>query len=122
MEVKINKDIRTYTENMAFGLSLRQCLFGGAGLTLSVVVFFALRNHLHIEVLSWICIFTVAPFAVLGFISYNGMTAEQFIYAWLKSEIIYPKRLKFQDTNLYREAIDRAKNTKNMASRKQRAD
>ena len=42
-------------------------------------------------------------FAVLGFVTYNGMTAEQFIFAWFKSEILTPKRLTFKATNIYYE-------------------
>ena len=29
------------------------------------------------------------------------MTAEKFIHAWIKSEILMPKRLVFKSTNLY---------------------
>ena len=28
---------------------------------------------------------------MLGFITYHGMTAEQFIWAWLRSEMLEPK-------------------------------
>ena len=31
----------------------------------------------------------------MGFIKYNGMTAEQFVWAWLKSEFLMPKKLMF---------------------------
>ena len=31
------------------------------------------------------CILGAAPFALLGFVTYHGMTAEQFIWAWLRS-------------------------------------
>lgn len=41
----------------------------------------------------------------LGFIKYNGMTAEQFVWAWIKSEFIMPKKLLFSPDNLYYEAL-----------------
>ncbi len=41
------------------------------------------------------CILGAAPFAVLGFITYHGMTAEQFIWAWLRSEMLEPKVIRF---------------------------
>ena len=41
------------------------------------------------------------PFAVLGFVRYNGMTAEQFVIAWIKSEILTPKKLVFKPNNYY---------------------
>ena len=33
------------------------------------------------------------------------MTAEQFIWAWLRSEIIEPKEIRFESSNLYYEAL-----------------
>ena len=41
------------------------------------------------------------PFALLGFVKYNGMTAEKFLKAWIKSEILTPKKLVFKPNNLY---------------------
>lgn len=35
--------------------------------------------------------FGAAPFALLGFVKYNGMTAEKFMWAWIKSEVLIPK-------------------------------
>jgi hypothetical protein len=105
MEVKINKEIRGYTESMFFGLSLRQCIFSVLALGVAVGIFFGLRNHLGIETVSWVCILGAAPFAAAGFVTYHGMSAEQFVWAWLKSEILMPKRLAFKPVNIYYEAV-----------------
>jgi len=105
MEVKINKEIRNYTESMFFGLSLRQCIFSFLAVGVAVGIFFGCRNHIGTESVSWICIIGAAPFAAMGFITYHGMTAEQFAWAWFKSEVIMPKRLTFNPTNIYYEAV-----------------
>ena len=105
MEVKINKEIRNYTESMFFGLSLRQCIFSVLALGVAVGIFFGLRNYLGMETVSWVCILGAAPFAAMGFITYHGMTAEQFAWAWIKSEILMPKRLTFKPVNIYYEAV-----------------
>ena len=47
------------------------------------------------------CILGAAPFAACGFFSYHGMTAEQLLWAWIKSEILSPKRLVFKSDCLY---------------------
>ena len=47
------------------------------------------------------CILGAAPFAACGFFSYHGMTAEQLLWAWIKSEILTPKRLVFKSDCLY---------------------
>jgi hypothetical protein len=105
MEVKINKEIRNYTESMFFGLSLRQCVFSVLACGVAVGIFFGLRNQLGVETVSWICVLGAAPFAAMGFITYHGMTAEQFAWAWFKSEFLMLKRLTFHATNFYFEAV-----------------
>ena len=49
-----------------------------------------------------------APFALMGFVKYNGMNAEQFVWAWIKSEFLMPKKLMFQPDNLYYETLKAA--------------
>ena len=103
MEVKINKDIREFSESIFFGLSLRQFIFSLLACVVAVILYFTLKPHLGLETVSWVCILGAIPFAVLGFVKYNGMTAEQFIIAFIKSEFIIPKRLTFKSKNIYAE-------------------
>ena len=80
MEVKINREIRNYTESMFFGLSLRQFIFSVLACGVALGLYFLLKPHFGTETVSWVCILGAAPFAALGFVKYNGMTAEKFIY------------------------------------------
>ena len=105
MEVKINKEIRNYTESMFFGLSLRQFIFSVLACGVAVGLYFLLRPRFGTETLSWVCILGAFPFAAMGFIKYNGMTAEQFVWAWIKSEFLMPKKLMFLPDNLYYETM-----------------
>ena len=105
MEVKINREIRDYTESIFFGLSLRQFVFSILACGVAVGIYFGLRDHLGTETVSWMCIIGAAPFAALGFIKYHGMPAERFILAWLKSEFILPRRLTFGAVNIYYEIL-----------------
>lgn len=105
MEVKINKEIRNYTESMFFGLSLRQFIFSVLACGVAMGLYFLLRLRFGTETLSWVCILGAFPFAAMGFIKYNGMTAEQFVWAWLKSEFLMPKKLMFLPDNLYYETV-----------------
>ena len=108
MEVKINKEIRNYTESMFFGLSMRQFLFSVLACGVAVGLFFLLRGRFGTETVSWMCVLGASPFAVMGFVRYNGMTAEQFVWAWIKSEFILPKKLLFVPENLYYETMKNA--------------
>jgi hypothetical protein len=106
MEVKINREIRDYTESVFFGLSLRQCAFAVLACAAAVGLYFLLSPYLGLETLSWVCILGATPFAAVGFITYHGMTAEQFCWAWVKSELLASKRLIYCPPNLYHDAID----------------
>lgn len=105
LEVKINREIRNYTESMFFGLSMRQFVFSVLAILVAVGLYFLLKPHFGTETVSWMCILGAAPFAALGFITYHGMTAEQFLWAWLRSELLEPKELRFESSNLYYEAL-----------------
>ena len=124
MEVKVNKEIRNYTESIYFGLSLRQFIFSILSCLMAVGLYFIMKPYFGLETLSWLCILGASPFAVLVFITYNGLTAEQFIWAWIKSELLIPREIKFESNNVYwedfipyiankeREELKRDKNVK----------
>ena len=105
MEVKINKEIRDYTESIFFGLNLRQLICSICACLTSVGLYFLLRNYLGKEMLSWICIVGAIPFGAMGFVKYNGMTAEQLVAEWFKSEVLMPSILHFKPENIYEELL-----------------
>ena len=100
MERKINKEIREYREAMFWGLTLRQFFFSVLGLGISVGIYFLLRAKLGMEAVSWACIFGMLPCAMLGFVTYNKMSAEKFLWAVIKTELLTPKQLIFKPKNL----------------------
>ena len=105
MEIKVNKEIRDYQEAIFFGLSTRQFVCSLLAVGVAVGLYFGLSPLLGTSEVGWVCILGAAPFAACGFFHYHGMTAEQLAWAWLKSEILYPKRLVFQAENLYWEVL-----------------
>lgn len=116
MEVKINREIRNYTESIYFGLTLRQFICSLCACIVAVGLYFICSPFLNKEIVSWICILGAIPFAGLGFFKYNGMNLEDFIKSWLKSEILVPKELKFKTENIYYEM------TKDIIENKQREE
>ena len=100
MEVKINREIRSYTESMFFGLSMRQFVFSILACAVAVGLYFLLRPYAGMETVSWMCILGAAPFAALGFISYHGMTAGGFC-GHGSGRNFGPKRLYCVPTNYY---------------------
>lgn len=96
MEVKINKEIKEYNETVFFGLSVRQFIFSVLACGAAVGIYFGCRPFCSTEILSWLCMIGAVPFAVFGFVRYNGMPAEKIIRAWIRSEIKMPKHLLFK--------------------------
>ena len=105
MEVRINKEIRQYTESVFFGLSLRQLVFSVLAIGVAIGLYFILRGRFGTETVSWMCVLGAAPFAVMGFFTYNGMHAERFILSFICSEVLGPKRLVFRPQNVYFETL-----------------
>lgn len=106
MEVKMNKEIRNYQESMFMGLNLRQCIFSLLAIAVTVGIYFGLGKYVGQEMTGWLCILGAAPFAACGFFQYHGMNAEQFAWAYIKSEFLYPKRLLFQSEDLYHACME----------------
>lgn len=109
MEVKINREIRDYTESMFFGLSLRQFIFSVLACGVAVGVYFLLRPLLGLETTSWVCIVAAVPFGAIGFLKYNGMPAEKVLVAIIRSEILMPKHVEFGNDNFYWHLMEEAK-------------
>lgn len=109
MEIKINKEIKEYNETMFFGLSVRQFIFAVLACGAAVGIYFGCRSFMDTETLSWLCMLGAAPFAALGFIKYNGMTAEKIAKAWIRSEILMPKKILYGGTNKLIKSEDKRK-------------
>lgn len=101
MEVKMNKEIRNFNEALFFGLDFRQCACSVLAVLAAIGIYFGVRDVIGEEFTGWLCILSAAPFAACGFFKYHGMPAEQFLWAVIKSEVLYPKRLLSKPENLY---------------------
>ena len=105
MEIKINKEIRSYQETIFFGLSIRQFVCSVLAVGTAVGLYFALNRVLDQETVSWVCIVGAAPIAAAGFFQYNGLTLEKFLWAWLKSEVLLSGKRVWKAENYYEEAV-----------------
>lgn len=110
MEIKVNKEIRNYRETLFFGLSLRQFACSVLAVGAAVAIYFALRDVLDRETVSWVCIVDAAPIAVAGFFRYNGMTFERFLWAFIKSEFLLAGKRVWKTENYYLTAIQKEAN------------
>jgi len=109
MEVKINKEIQNYQESIFFGLSLRQFSCSLVALGAAVGIYFGLKPIVGEETVSWLCIVCAAPIAVTGFFKYNGLSFEEFVWAWLKSEFLMSGKRVYISENIYDELLKEVK-------------
>mgnify|MGYP000291840857 CR=1 FL=1 len=109
MEIKVNKEIRSYKESIFFGLSFRQFVCSALAVGVAIGVYFGLRHFLDKETVSWLCIVCAAPVAVTGFFQYNGLNFEQFLWAVFKSEVLLSGIRLYQSRNLYHELLQEVK-------------
>jgi len=105
IEIKIPKEIREYQESIFFGLNTRQFVCSLLALGAAVGLYFLLRDTAGTEMAGWACMLGAAPFAACGFMRYHGMTAEQLLWAIIKSELLTPHGLVFRAENFYYTAM-----------------
>lgn len=107
IEVKIPKEVRQHKESIFFGLSVRQFICSAFAVVIAAGIYLLLGNTIGKETASWVCILAAAPFAIAGFFTYNGMTLEQFVWVFLKSEILCAGNRPFLAENFHIKAMSR---------------
>lgn len=101
MELKINREIRDYTEAVFFGMSLKQLGFAACAAASAVGAYFAFSGTLGTEAVSWICMAAAAPFAALGFLKVSGMSAGKFLKTWIRARFLEPRVFPCSHCTLY---------------------
>lgn len=73
MIIEINQDIDRYQETVALGLTVRQLVFSIASVVVGGGVVLLLYPHIGLTGSAYVAIPCVAPIALGGFYSFNGM-------------------------------------------------
>lgn len=74
MVIEINKDIDRYKESVVMGLTARQLVFSLASVVIGGSIVLFIYPYVGLTLSAYIAIPAVAPVALSGFYSYNGMT------------------------------------------------
>lgn len=74
MVIEINKDIDRYQESVAMGLTARQLIFSVASVVIGGGLVYLLYPFIGLTGAAYVAIPVVAPIALGGFYSYNGMS------------------------------------------------
>lgn len=101
--IEINKDIEKYQESVAMGLSAKQLVYSVLALGSGCGIVFLLYEKIGLTFSCYVAVPIVAPIALCGFYSYNGMGFREVFTRYMKS-IFRNKALVFQSSG-YREMV-----------------
>lgn len=79
MVIEINKDIDRYQESVALGLSAKQLIFSVASIVVGGGMVLLLYRYIGLTGAAYVAIPCVAPIALGGFYSYNGMDFYEYM-------------------------------------------
>lgn len=77
--IEINKDIDRYQESVAMGLSARQLIFSIVSVVVGGGMVLLLYRYIGLTGAAYVAIPCVAPIALGGFYSYNGMDFYEYM-------------------------------------------
>ena len=101
MIIEINKDIEKYQESVAMGLTAKQLVYSILALGSGCLIVFLLYEKIGLTFSCYVAVPVVAPIALCGFYSYNGMGFREVFTRYMRS-IFRNKTLVFQSSG-YRE-------------------
>ena len=105
--IEINKDIEKYQESVAMGLSAKQLVYSILALGSGCIIVFLLYEKIGLTFSCYVAVPVVAPIALCGFYSYNGMGFREVFTRYMRS-IFRNKTLVFKSSG-YREMISEVK-------------
>ena len=79
MVIEINKDIDRYQESVAMGLTAKQLIFSIASVVVGGGIVFLLYKYIGLTGSTYVAIPCVAPIALGGFYSFNGMSFYEYM-------------------------------------------
>lgn len=107
MIIEINKDIEKYQESVAMGLTAKQLVYSILALGSGCLIVFLLYEKIGLTFSCYVAVPVVAPIALCGFYSYNGMGFREVFMRYMRS-IFRNKTLVFKSSG-YREMREEIK-------------
>ena len=105
--IEINKDIEKYQESVAMGLTAKQLVYSILALGSGCLIVFLLYEKIGLTFSCYVAVPIVAPIALCGFYSYNGMGFREVFTRYMRS-IFRNKTLVFKSGS-YREMVSEIK-------------
>lgn len=99
IEVKIPAEIQDYKSKLVLGLSTRQIIAIAGALAIGVPLGVLGYDRISGDILPWLVIISVFPFAGWGFMTFKDMRFEIFMKVFLSMNFL-PQRRVYEDTDV----------------------
>ena len=104
MQIKTNKDVTEYEENVFIGMTMRQTVLGIAGVVIIAGSYFMTYGSMNNNLASWVAIGLGLPCFLFGFAKPHKMKLEKFLAIWFRCNFLEHRRLPFKSENKYYQA------------------
>lgn len=101
-EIKVNKDIADYEENLFFGLTARQTLWGLIALGAAALGFIIVKPRFGDMAAGLVAVICAAPFGAMAFFRWHNLSAFQAARKIIRS-VLAPRYLLFRASTVYLE-------------------
>lgn len=108
MIIEINKDIENYKESVVLGLTARQLIYSVLSVIVGGIVVLLTYKYVGLTISTYIAVPLVAPIALSGFYSYQGLTFMQMMKRKIGFAFHNPT-LTYVSTEGERQLVDCAK-------------
>lgn len=110
MVIEINKDIERYQESVMMGLTLKQLVYSAVSVAVGGSIVFLLYRYIGLTASAYVAVPVVAPIALGGFYSYNGMSfyevmKKRFYFMLLNRTLTYISTECEQEIEKYKAEI-----------------
>lgn len=99
IEVKIPAEIQDYKSKLIFGFSTRQVLSIAGAVVVGIIFGIWGRKYIPEDILPWLIILAVAPFAGYGFLKFKDMLFEEFARVYILFNF-FPQKRVYEDTDV----------------------
>ena len=99
MEVKMNKEVTEYRENVFMGLSVRKVVWLVLAGIVAICVYFWAKPRFGENVTSILCMVSAVPCILMGFFRRNGLYFDRYILTVLRFYFVIPRFLYFKSEN-----------------------
>ena len=99
MEVKMNKEVTEYRENVFMGLSVRKVVWLVLAGIVAICVYFWAKPRLGENITSVLCMVSAVPCILMGFFRRNGLYFDRYILTIFRFYFVIPRFLYFKSEN-----------------------